>query len=65
MHIAALFGVMAFLGGLDIFRGVSAGHDLFASPAASASKLMLLLTGAWFVATCVRSFIWARKKLQD
>jgi hypothetical protein len=56
---------MAFLGGLDIFRGVSAGHDLFASPAASASKLMLLLTGAWFVATCVRSFIWARKNLQD
>ena len=65
MHIAALFGVMAFLGGLDIFRGVSAGHDLFASPAASASKLMLLVTGAWFVATCLRSFIWARKNLQD
>ena len=65
MHIAALFGVIAFLGGLDIFRGVLAGYDLFASPAASASKLMLLVTGAWFVATCLRSFIWARKNLQD
>ena len=65
MHIAALFGVVAFLGGLDIFRGVSAGYDLFASPAASASKLMLLVTGAWFVAICFRSFIWARKNLQD
>jgi hypothetical protein len=65
MHVAALFGVIALLGGLDFFRGVLAGHDPFASPAASASKLMLLVTGALFVATCLRSFIWARKNLQD
>lgn len=65
MHVAALFGVIALLGGLDFFRGVLAGPDPFASPAASASKLMLLVTGALFVATCLRSFIWARKNLQD
>ena len=65
MLTAALFGVIEFLGGLDFFRGVSAGRVLFASPAASASKLMLLVTGAWFVAICLRSFIGARKKLQD
>ena len=34
-------------------------------PAASASKLMLLVTGAWFAAICLRSFIWARKNPRD
>ena len=65
MHIAALFGVMAFLGGLDLFRGLAAGRDVFANPAASASKLMLLVSGVWFVAICLRSFIWARKNPQE
>lgn len=65
MHIAALLGVIAFLGGLDFFRGPAAGRDLFTSPAASASKLMLLVSGACFVAMCLRSFVWARKNSQD
>jgi hypothetical protein len=61
MHVAALFGVIAFLGGVDFFRGLTTGRDLFAGSAASASKLMLLVTGAWFTVICLRSFIWARK----
>ncbi len=65
MHIAALLGVIAFLGGLDLFRGLAAGRDVFASPAASASKLMLLVSGVWFVAICLCSFIWARKNPQE
>ncbi len=34
-------------------------------PAASASKLMLLVTGGWFAVICLRSFIWARKNPRD
>ena len=60
MHIAVLFGLVAFLGGLDFFRGVFSGGDAFANPAAGASKLMLLISGVLYVFTCVRSFIWAR-----
>ena len=60
MHIAILFGLVAFLGGLDFFRGLFMGGDVFANPAAGASKLMLLISGALYVFICVRSFIWAR-----
>jgi|TARA_B100001093_G_scaffold177842_1_gene170477 hypothetical protein len=60
MHIAILFGLVAFLGGLDFFRGLFMGGDAFANPAAGASKLMLLISGALYVFICVRSFIWAR-----
>ena len=60
MHIAVLFGLVAFLGGLDFFRGVFSGGDAFVNPAAGASKLMLLMSGGLYVFICVRSFIWAR-----
>ncbi len=60
MHIAVLFGLVAFLGGLEFSRGVFSGGDAFANPAAGASKLMLLISGALYVFICVRSFIWAR-----
>ena len=65
MHIATVFGVIVFMGGIDVFRGLATGRDLFASPAAGASKLMLLVTGAWFSVLCFRSFIWARKNPPD
>jgi hypothetical protein len=65
MHIAAVFGVIVFMGGIDVFRGLAAGRDLFASPAAGASKLMLFVTGAWFSVICFRSFIWSRKNPPD
>jgi hypothetical protein len=61
MHIAVLFGLFAFLGGGDFFRGLSAEGGPFAKPAAGASKLMLFVTGALYTFTCVKSFIWARK----
>lgn len=60
MHIAVLFGLVAFLGGLDFFRGLFMGSGAFANPAAGASKLMLFVTGAFYLVICVRSFIWAR-----
>ena len=62
MHVAVLFGLLAFLGGLDFFRAIVAGAEPFANPAAGASKLMLFVSGGLFVFICVRSFIWARSE---
>ena len=61
MHIAVVIGIIAFLGGLDFFRG------MFTNYYAGLSKLMLLITGFVYVYFCVQSFIFARrqKKLQS
>ena len=61
MHIAVIFGLFAFFGGLDFFRGFASDGGPFANLVAGASKLMLAVTGAVFVLGCVKSFIWARK----
>ena len=60
MHIAVVIGIIAFLGGLDFFRG------MFTNYYAGLSKLMLLITGFVYVYFCVQSFIFVRrqKKLQ-
>ena len=65
MHIAVLFGLLAFLGGGDFFRGFAKDGGPFAKPAAGASKLMLFITGAIFTFACVKSFIWARKNREQ
>ena len=61
MHIAVVIGMIAFLGGLDFFRG------MFNNYYAGLSKLMLLITGFVYVYFCVQSFIFVRrqKKLQS
>ena len=61
MHIAVVIGIIAFLGGLDFFRG------MFINYYAGLSKLMLLITGFVYVYFCVQSFIFVRrqKKLQS
>ena len=56
MHIAVVIGVIAFLGGLDFFRG------MFNNYYAGLSKLMLLITGFVYVYFCVQSFIFVRRK---
>lgn len=61
MHIAVVIGIIAFLGGIDFFRG------MFNNYYAGLSKLMLLITGFVYVYFCVQSFIFVRrqKKLQS
>ena len=61
MHIAATFGLLCALGGLDFLRGLFSEDGPFAIPAAGASKLMLLITGSIYTYICVQSFIHARK----
>ena len=60
MHIVVLFGLIAFLGGLDFFRSILGG-TVFQNIWADISKLILLTTGGYFVYQCIRSFIFARK----
>ena len=61
MHIAVVIGIIAFLGGLDFFRG------MFTNYYAGLSKLMLLITGFVYIYLCVQSFIFVRrqKKLES
>ena len=56
MHIAVVIGIIAFLGGLDFFRG------MFNNYYAGLSKLMLLITGFVYVYFCVKSFIFVRRQ---
>ena len=60
MHIVVLFGLIAFLGGLDIIRTIVAGYA-FENLWADLSKTMLAITGFYFTFQCVKSFIHARK----
>ena len=60
MHIVALLGLIAFLGGFDFFRSVISGNT-FQNIWADTSKIILLVTGAFFVYQCIKSFFHARK----
>ena len=59
IHIAVVFGLLAFLGG---FRVMSLIGSEDVNMKAAASQLMLLVTGAIYTTGCVRSFIWARRQ---
>ena len=60
MHIVVLFGLLISLGGLDVFRSIFSGNflNLFW---ADLSKLMMLITGAFFTFLCIQSFRFARR----
>ena len=61
IHIAVLFGLLAFLGGFRFFAGLGSEAGLFGKPKAAASQLMLIATGGIYTFACVRSFIHARR----
>ncbi len=60
MHIVVIFGLVIFLGGLDMVRSLISGYA-FENFWADTSKLMMLFTGFYFLLQCVKSFIFARK----
>ena len=60
MHIVVIFGIIIFLGGLDVIRSLIGGYA-FENFWADVSKIMMLLTGFYFSLQCVKSFIFARK----
>ena len=57
MHIVVFIGLVVVLGGLDILRGID---TIFINFWADISKIMMLLTGIFFIFLCVKSFIHAR-----
>lgn len=59
-HIALTIGLFAFFGGLDVIRGVISG-SFMQTPAADISKMMLSITGFWYLLVGVKSFRWARQ----
>ena len=58
MHIIVLFGLLIFLGGLDIARSYP---EIFFNFWADLSKIMLTVTGLIFTYLNIKSFIYARK----
>ena len=60
MHIVVLFGLVTALGGLDFLRGLING-SAFINFWADLTKIIMLITGSYFVYLCVKSFIFARK----
>ena len=60
MHIVVIFGLIIFLGGLDFIRTLISGYA-FENLWADISKMMMLLTGLYFLIQCIRSFVFARK----
>ena len=60
MHIVVFFGLIIFIGGLDVIRSILTGV-VFENFWADISKLMMMLTGLLFTYQCVKSFIHARK----
>ena len=60
MHIVVFFGLVTFLGGLDLIRLLVNG-SIFLNFWADISKLMMLLTGVFFSFLCIQSFRFARR----
>ena len=59
MHIVVFIGLVVVLGGLDILRGID---TIFINFWADISKIMMLLTGIFFIFLCVKSFVHARSQ---
>ena len=60
MHIVVLIGLIIFLGGLDLIRGLMQG-SIFTNIWASSSKFMMMISGLVFTVLCIKSFIFTRK----
>ena len=60
MHIVVLIGLIIFLGGLDLIRGLIQGN-IIVNLWASSSKFMMIISGLVFTILCIKSFIFNRK----
>lgn len=61
MHVAVLFGALAFLGGMMVFSKM--GQELTeAQSRAAMSQGMLFVTGGLYSFVGVQAFLWARKQ---
>ena len=65
MHVAVLFGLLAFIGGFRFFStmGSIGPEETLWENNAAISQLMLLITGGLYTAKSICSFKEARKKM--
>ena len=61
MHIAVIFGLITFLGGLDVVRSFTNDTFLTKSLWADLSKILLLICGGFLTYVCIQSFRYVRK----
>ena len=61
MHIVVIFGLIVFLGGLDFLSSLIEINNLLNNFWANISKLMMMITGFFFMLLCIKSFIFIRK----
>ena len=61
MHIAVIFGLITFLGGLDVVRSFTNDTFLTKSLWADLSKILLLICGGFHAYVCIQSFRYVRK----
>ncbi len=60
MHIVVFLALIVLLGGLDFLRSILNGN-VFNNFWADTSKLIMLITGSFFIFFCIKSFIHSRK----
>ena len=60
MHIVVIFGLLIFLGGLDLIRSIL-NQNIFQNFWPDISKLVMLLSSLLFNIQCIKSFMHARK----
>ena len=60
MHIVVFLALIVLLGGLDFLRSILSGN-VFNNFWADTSKLIMLITGSFFIFFCIKSFIHSRK----
>ena len=62
MHVNVVIGLIIFLSGLSVIGSLASGTPLTSSFWANLSRLFLSISGALYLAFCVKSFIFIRKQ---
>ena len=62
MHVNVVIGLIIFLSGLSVIGSLASGTALTSSFWANLSRLFLSISGALYLAFCVKSFIFIRKQ---
>ena len=62
MHINVVIGLIIFLGGLSVVGSIVSGTLLTSNLWANISKLFLGISGALYLAFCIKSFIFIRRQ---
>jgi len=60
MHLVVILGVVVTFGGLDVLRGLFSG-SIFENFWADLTKIIMLISGSYFIFLCVQSFRFARR----